>query len=115
MFPALTAPDLSYRRFSIAVTGSPEFSSWFGSLPQGEMRKKLQGMMDTLKERPFAGDYVRRELWPQTYIAMDLQNLYRFEVDKTMRATYSIKRDGLNVEVRIVEFFATHKEYEKRF
>ncbi len=72
-------------------------------------------MIDTLKERPFAGDYVRRELWPQTYIAMGLQNLYRFEVDKGLRAMYSVKRDGLNVEVKIIEFFATHKEYEKRF
>jgi hypothetical protein len=29
----------------------PELSVWFGSLPRGEIKAKIDGMLDTLKER----------------------------------------------------------------
>jgi hypothetical protein len=44
-----------------------------------------------------------------------LDNLFRIEVGKGQRITYTIRIEGVNLDVDVIEFFRTHKEYEKRF
>ena len=46
---------------------------------------------------------------------VELDNLFRIEVGKGQRMTYTIRIEGVNLDVDIIEFFGTHKEYEKRF
>lgn len=72
-------------------------------------------MIDKLKEAPDSGEPIQRNVWPRDYRDLDLDNLFRYEVDGSRRATYTIRRRGSNIDVQIIEFFATHKEYERRF
>ncbi len=72
-------------------------------------------MLDTLKERPDAGDHVSRHLWPKTIAYLEVNNLFRYEIDRAMRASYTIRRDEAKIIVRVIEIFQDHKSYEKRF
>jgi len=84
-------------------------------LPEGEVRKKVEGMLDTLKERVDVGNYVPRSLWPNNPAYHDIRNLFRYEIDRAMRATYTLKREGDKYTVRVIEIFPDHKSYERRF
>ncbi len=88
---------------------------WLNSLPLGETRKKVDGMLDMLKERPDAGDHIPRSLWPRHSAYADLTNLFRYEIDRALRASYTIGRDGDKHIVRVIEIFPDHKSYERRF
>ncbi len=72
-------------------------------------------MLDTLKERVDAGDYIPRSLWPKHPAYEDLSNLFRYEIDRSMRASYTIRREGNRDIVRMIEIFPDHKSYERRF
>jgi hypothetical protein len=79
------------------------------------MRKKVEGMLDVLKERIDAGDYIPRTLWPKIPAYQEIRNLFRYEIDRAMRASYTIKREGERYTVRVIEIFPDHKSYERRF
>lgn len=106
-----------YSKYTISVTGDPNFSSFFQSLPSNnEIRKKLDRMLERLKVQPDEGDQIKKSLWPEDYKAMGLRCLFRYEIDDSMRATYTIRSAGpLDLEVAVIEFFPTHKDYERRF
>ncbi len=72
-------------------------------------------MLDTLKEKPDAGDHIRRSLWPRSPAYQRINNLWRYDIDREMRATYTIKREGGKFIVLVLEVFRDHKSYEKRF
>jgi hypothetical protein len=108
---------LDYSKYTIGVTGNPSFSNFFYSLPPNdEVKKKLDKMLDTLKINPVVGDQIQKNLWPKDYKKKGFGNVFRYEVDDSMRATYTISIVGkLQLEVAVIEFFRTHKEYERRF
>src|SRR5487761_993966 len=99
----------------VQVRLDPECHDWFNALPQGEMRNKIEAMLDTLKERPDSGDHVPRYLWPRKRTYEGINNLFRYEIDRTMRASYTIRRDEMKIIVRVIEIFPDHKSYERRF
>ena len=73
-------------------------------------------MLERLRARPDAGDQIQRNLWPDDYRKAGFRNVFRYAIDDSMRATYTIKAVGpLKLEVAIIEFFETHKAYERRF
>lgn len=72
-------------------------------------------MLGTLKERADAGDYIPRSLWPKDPACGDIGNLFRYEIDQSMRASYTIGRKGEKYIVRVIEIFADHKSYGRRF
>ncbi len=72
-------------------------------------------MLDTLKERVDAGDHIRRSLWPKILAYQGVNNLWRYDIDRDMRATYTIKREGNKFIVLVIEVFTDHKSYERRF
>lgn len=108
---------LDYSKYAIDVTGEPKFARFLASLSTDDhVRKKLDKMLDTLKINPDAGEQVQRNLWPDDYKKAGFRNVFRYEVDDSMRATYTIRRSGdLHLEVAVIEFFRTHKEYERKF
>ncbi len=71
--------------------------------------------MSALKEHPDSGDLVERTLWPDEYKRLGLDNLFRIEVGRGQRMTYTIRIEGSHLDVDILEFFRTHKEYDRRF
>jgi hypothetical protein len=88
---------------------------WLNSLPESEARKEVDWMLDTLKERPDAADHVPRSLWPTHPAYSGLSNLFRYEIGRAMRASYTITRQGDRYTVRVIEIFPDHKSYERRF
>jgi hypothetical protein len=77
--------------------------------------RKWKALLDTLKERVDVGSYVPRSLWPNDPAYHDIRNLYRYEIDRAMRARYTLKREGEKYTVRVIEIFPDHKSYERRF
>jgi hypothetical protein len=104
-----------YSEFEITVRGEPKFASFFLNLSDGQLKKRINAVLDALKEHPDSGDLVERALWPGEYRKLELDNLFRMEVGRGRRLTYTIRIGGGNLDVDVIEFFATHKEYEKRF
>ncbi len=98
------------------VTSTPQFRSFFLNLQDKELKKKISNMIDVLELNPHAGDYVKGSLWPDYYVEMGLNNVYRYDLDASRRLTYTLRPlDSQTFEVAIVELFPTHKEYAKRF
>lgn len=104
-----------YSKFKITVKGEPKFASFFSNLSDAQLKKRIDHVLDALKEHPDSGDLVEHALWPDQYKALSLDNLFRMEVGKAQRITYTIRIEGADLDVDIIEFFRTHKEYEKRF
>jgi hypothetical protein len=102
-------------RRDVEVRLDPKCFEWLNSLPAGETRRKVDSMLDTLKERPDSGDHVPRGLWPKNTSYVNLNNLFRYEIDRAMRASYTIMRQGERYVVRVIEIFPDHKSYERRF
>jgi hypothetical protein len=72
-------------------------------------------MSETLKERIDAGDYISRSLWPKHPAYEGIATLFRYEIDRVMRASYTIRREGERYTVRVIEIFPDNKGYERRF
>jgi hypothetical protein len=104
-----------YSKFKITVNGEPKFASFLLNLRDAQLKKRIGDALDTLKEHPDTGDLVEHALWPDEYAKLALDNLFRMGVGRGQRMTYTIRIVGANLDVDIIEFFRTHKEYEKRF
>jgi hypothetical protein len=104
-----------HSKFKITVKGEPEFASFFLNLSDAQLKRRIDKVLDALKEHPDSGDLVERALWPDGYKALSIDNLFRIEVGKAQRITYTIRIEGTDLEVEVIEFFRTHKEYERRF
>ncbi|MDE1854058.1 MAG: hypothetical protein KGI38_10005 [Thaumarchaeota archaeon] len=99
----------------VIVRLDPACCEWFRNLPPGIIRKKVDAMLDTLQEKPDAGDHVQRSLWPKTGAYQGINNLWRYEIDNEMRASYTLMKEGDSITVRVIEIFQNHKSYEMRF
>jgi hypothetical protein len=104
-----------YSRFKITVRGEPRFAFFFQNLRDKGLKKRIDDVLNALKERPDTGDLIERSLWPEEYKKLELDNLSRIEVGGGSRMCYTIRIEGSNLDVDIIEFFRTHKEYERRF
>ena len=103
------------RSLDVEVRLDLQCFAWYSALGPGEIRRKIDYMLDTLNERIDAGDHVPRKLWPKVPAYRDVDNLWRYEVDREMRAIYTIRRESDRYTVRIIEIFPDHKSYERRF
>jgi len=71
--------------------------------------------LDVLKENMFAGQLIEKKKFPKTYIQKyGITNLYKYNLDKSHRLTYTLVADVSGVAVVVLEIL-DHKEYEKRF
>lgn len=86
-------------------------------MEDGQMKRSIDGLVDTLEQTPLdAGDFVAKKRWPDEYKRMGLSNVYKADLARGARLTYTVTlfKDGSGV-VKIVEFFPTHKDYAKKF
>lgn len=105
------------RKTKFEVTVSVEFREFYRSMEDKQMKKSIDSLADALEQTPLdAGDFVARSRWPQEYKKMGLSNVYKADLARGARITYSVtvNKDGSGV-VKVVEFFATHKDYAKKF
>ena len=104
---------MRFKPSDVEVRMDPEAFNWFSNLPHGETRRKIESMLDTLKERADAGNHIPRHLWPKNPSYLQINNLFRYEIDRNMRASYSIRRDESRIIVRIMRSFRITRAVRK--
>jgi hypothetical protein len=99
-----------------SVNGTIEFTKFFEKIPESEPRKsELHDIFKTLKENYSSGNKIPHKQWPYEYIKKyNIKNLWRFEMRKGWRLTYTIIAQKDRISVCIIEVFS-HDDYEKRF
>jgi hypothetical protein len=71
--------------------------------------------LDVLKENMFAGQLVERKKFPKSYVQkFGINNLYKYNLDRSNRLVYTLVADESGVAVVVLEIL-NHKEYERRF
>jgi len=81
-----------------------------------DFKRVIDKGLDVLKGDMFAGESVRKGQIPKYYVdKYGVNNLYRLRLDKTRRCCYSIVADGEGAKVVVLEVFADHKSYDRRF
>ena len=102
----------------IIVEGSQEFRDWlYSASDNDELKARTGKVIELLKSDAFLGEQIQRRLWPRYSPVYDgINNLYRVRITDRARITYTIIARGKDeMVVRILEFFPTHSEYDRRF
>lgn len=80
-----------------------------------QLFKFLHRATDDLKENPFCGIKVPKDLWPADYVKKyDIDNLWKYDLPNAWRLIYTISKDEIKILAILLEWF-DHKGYEKRF
>lgn len=78
------------------------------------MLRSIHRIIDILKENPQFGDPIRKQLIPQKFLEMGIQNLYRAELSNYWRMLYTL--EGTQIEIFcFVLSIMDHKEYDHLF
>lgn len=89
-------------------------------LKQGKFEEKqlfefINKVIDDLKENPFCGVRIPKELWPKEYIKKyEVTNLWKYNLPNSWRLIYTIIGNEVKIVSMILEWM-NHKDYEKRF
>jgi len=79
------------------------------------LRQIVDEALDVLKENMFAGQLIEKKKFPKIYVQKyGITNLYKYNLDRSTRLTYTIVGDESGLAVVVLEIL-NHKEYEKRF
>jgi Txe/YoeB family toxin of Txe-Axe toxin-antitoxin module len=80
------------------------------------LKKSLRKAISDLKENVFCGEKISYKLIPKGYIKKyKIDNLFWYKLSKEWRLVYSIAGNNIEVLAIIIEYFSSHKEYERRF
>ena len=73
-------------------------------------------MYDTLRSRPHSGEHVPRDRWPEKYERQGISNLFLYKIGGRAEFPYTVAAvDRETTLVKVLDFFLTHKEYERAF
>jgi hypothetical protein len=99
------------------LRGSPEFAAFFQGLDSDcELYRRIRAALDAIKADMLVGDKVERKKFPKIYVRKyGIRNLFRMETGKGSRLSYTILSENKKKAVVVLEFFSSHKEYERRF
>jgi len=96
-----------------AVKAVADFVSSLES--DSHLRQIVDKALDVLKENMFAGQLIEKKKFPKIYVQKyGIKNLYKYNLDRSNRLTYTIVADESGIAVVFLEIL-NHKEYEKRF
>ena len=73
------------------------------------MLNSIKSKIELVKQNPFYGDNIRKNLIPKKY---KVQNLWRVELTKFWRMLYTVRGDEVEVICFVLEIVG-HKEYDK--
>jgi hypothetical protein len=94
--------------------------SSFKKLKSGRFEEKqfatyIERAIDDLKENPFSGVAVRRNLWPREYVKKhSIDNLRKYDLPNGWRLLYTVQGNEIEIISILLEWLS-HKEYEKKF
>ncbi len=87
-----------------------------GKFEDRQMYDYLNNAFDELKENPFAGIKIPGGLWPKIYVQRyGIDNLRKYDLPNGWRLIYTLRGNSVEIVSVILEWFSSHKEYEKRF
>jgi len=98
------------------VRGTREFAEFYSGLDgESYLYKIIKNGLDVLRENMEAGEKVEKRKWPRIYVGRyGIRNLFRLDLDRNYRLTYTIIADGLKKIVCVLEVM-DHKTYNRRF
>jgi len=80
-----------------------------------QLFKFLERATDDLKENPFCGIKIPKNLWPKDYVKKySIDNLWKYDIPNAWRLIYTIAKDEVKILAILLEWF-DHKKYEKKF
>ena len=79
------------------------------SSPEMQMLKSIKNKIDLIKQNPFYGDNIKKELIPKQY---KVSNLWRVELTNFWRMLYTIRGDEIEIVCFILNIL-NHKNYNK--
>lgn len=86
-----------------------------GKFEEKRLVKLIERAIVDLKEYPFCGIRVPRELTPKKYLEeYGIKNIWKYNLPNGWRLIYTISANEIRVVSIILEWF-NHKEYERRF
>ncbi|MFZ7137880.1 MAG: hypothetical protein ACOWW1_05630 [archaeon] len=99
------------------LRGTPEFGVFFSGLDDDcELYKRIRAALEAIKADMFVGDKIEKKKWAKVYVTKyGIRNLFRMETGKESRLIYTIIAETDKKIVVVLEFFSSHKEYERRF
>lgn len=93
----------------------------YASLKEGRFEdrlayERLSEAFEELKKNPMTGIKIPGSLWPKIYIKKyGITNLRKYDMQNGWRIIYTVRGNCVEVVAVILEWFSSHKEYEKRF
>lgn len=100
----------------VIVNGPLELRTYLDSPGEEDVKRQIRDMFEILRGDPAAGEHVRKKLWPDKYVRQGINNLFRYRIGAQLRFAYTIVDVDPNTRmVKILDFFRTHKEYERVF
>ena len=97
---------------------SEELEKEFNSLSEKDILKKsIKRAINDLKQNAFFGIQLPKRLFPKQYIQKyNIKNLWKYDLPKGWRLIYTINPENeIELISAILEWFTSHKEYERRF
>jgi hypothetical protein len=81
------------------------------------LRRKIDGVIERLKENPSFGQPIAKRLIPSEYLKRGIKNAFWVELSKGRgwRLIYSLAGNEIDIIAIILEWFTRHKDYERRF
>lgn len=81
------------------------------STPETQLFKSIKTKIEFIKQNPFYGDNIKKELIPKKY---NVLNLWRIELTNYWRMLYTIRGDEIEIICFILEII-DHDDYDKIF
>ena len=108
--------SLSRPEKKVVVQGPLELQAYLDSPGDENLKTQIRAMFQTLRANPAAGEHVRKSLWPEKYAKQRINSLFVYRIGDQTRFPYTIiEQDATTRVVRILDFFRTHKEYDRVF
>lgn len=87
-----------------------------GTSEEIELYGLLTGAFKELEKNPAAGTKVPSANWPKLYVKKySISSLYKYDLTRAWRLVYTLEGSKIEVIAIILEWFDSHKNYEKRF
>lgn len=98
------------------VKAASDVADFISSLERSShLHQIVEKALGVLKEDMFAGQLIEKKKFPKTYVVKySITNLYKYNLDRSHRLTYTLIADAVGVAVVVLEIM-NNKEYEKRF
>ena len=86
-----------------------------GKFEEKQLFEFINRAIEDLKENPFCGIRVPKNLWPKEYLQKyQITNLWKYNLPNYWRLIYTLVGNEVKIVSMILEWFS-HPEYERRF